>query len=394
MTRSVSRGISSNARTISASRRPVSVVVGTAAHMPCVELAAELLDEALLVLGDLDGRPRRSAARRDPGACAGTSSRPIMPEAPRPTAASGAPTSGARVGGRRRRPGPAPCAELAQAVADRLRRRSSRARAARPRAACSRARGGRRARSSACSPSRAPRRRGGARRGSARASSPSKKTSVDLVAVAAGDDDGVRAEARAARRASVLGVVASCVAGEHARLGQVRGDHGRAREQQLDERRAGRRRRAARRRTRRPSPGRSRPASPGSSRSSASSTARDGLRRAEHADLHRVDADVLGDRADLLDDELRPAPGGSPVTPTVFCAVSAVIAVIPWTPQRANAFRSAWMPAPPPESEPAIERTAGTRMALRVATSAAAGQAAVGERQRGSERGRVTAART
>ena len=46
-------------------------------------------------------------------------------------------------------------------------------------------------------------------------------------------------------------------------------------------------------------------------------------------------------------------------TATVFCAVSAVIAVIPWTPQRANAFRSAWMPAPPPESEPAIESTAG-----------------------------------
>ena len=49
-----------------------------------------------------------------------------------------------------------------------------------------------------------------------------------------------------------------------------------------------------------------------------------------------------------------------PVTPTVFCAVSAVIAVIPCTPQRAKAFRSAWIPAPPPESEPAIESTAGT----------------------------------
>ena len=49
-------------------------------------------------------------------------------------------------------------------------------------------------------------------------------------------------------------------------------------------------------------------------------------------------------------------------TPTVLCAVIAVIAVIPWTPQRANAFRSAWMPAPPPESEPAIERTVGTRI--------------------------------
>src|SRR4051794_25421636 len=35
------------------------------------------------------------------------------------------------------------------------------------------------------------------------------------------------------------------------------------------------------------------------------------------------------------------------------------MAVIPCTPQRANAFRSAWMPAPPPESEPAMESTRG-----------------------------------
>ena len=43
----------------------------------------------------------------------------------------------------------------------------------------------------------------------------------------------------------------------------------------------------------------------------------------------------------------------------VFCAVIAVIADVPWTPQRANAFRSAWIPAPPPESEPAIVSTTG-----------------------------------
>ena len=29
------------------------------------------------------------------------------------------------------------------------------------------------------------------------------------------------------------------------------------------------------------------------------------------------------------------------LTPTVFCAVTAVIALVPWTPQRANALRSA-----------------------------------------------------
>ena len=48
-------------------------------------------------------------------------------------------------------------------------------------------------------------------------------------------------------------------------------------------------------------------------------------------------------------------------TATVFCTVIAVIAVVPCTPARANALRSAWIPAPPPESEPAIESTTGTR---------------------------------
>ena len=42
------------------------------------------------------------------------------------------------------------------------------------------------------------------------------------------------------------------------------------------------------------------------------------------------------------------------LTPTVFWAVSATIADMPCTPQRANAFRSAWMPAPPPESDEAM----------------------------------------
>ena len=49
------------------------------------------------------------------------------------------------------------------------------------------------------------------------------------------------------------------------------------------------------------------------------------------------------------------------LTPSVFWAVSATIALVPWTPQRANAFRSAWMPAPPPESEPAIVSATGVR---------------------------------
>jgi hypothetical protein len=42
------------------------------------------------------------------------------------------------------------------------------------------------------------------------------------------------------------------------------------------------------------------------------------------------------------------------VTDAVFCAVSATSTDMPWTPDAANAFRSAWMPAPPPESDVAI----------------------------------------
>src|SRR3989440_1250607 len=48
------------------------------------------------------------------------------------------------------------------------------------------------------------------------------------------------------------------------------------------------------------------------------------------------------------------------MTSRVFWAVRATIADIPCTPAAANAFRSAWIPAPPPESEPAIVKQRGT----------------------------------
>ena len=50
------------------------------------------------------------------------------------------------------------------------------------------------------------------------------------------------------------------------------------------------------------------------------------------------------------------------VTPVVFWAVIAVIAEVPWTPSAAKVLRSAWMPAPPPESEPAIVSATGSFM--------------------------------
>ena len=49
--------------------------------------------------------------------------------------------------------------------------------------------------------------------------------------------------------------------------------------------------------------------------------------------------------------------GTMPYTPSVFCAVSAVIAVAAKASSIVTALMSAWMPAPPPLSEPATIRT-------------------------------------
>src|SRR5438270_2319004 len=49
--------------------------------------------------------------------------------------------------------------------------------------------------------------------------------------------------------------------------------------------------------------------------------------------------------------------GNTPNTPSVFCAVSAVIAVIAKASSIVTVLMSAWMPAPPPESDPAMIST-------------------------------------
>src|SRR5258708_4900408 len=56
-----------------------------------------------------------------------------------------------------------------------------------------------------------------------------------------------------------------------------------------------------------------------------------------------------------------------PNTPKVFCAVSAVTAVIAKPPSAVTVLMSAWMPAPPPESEPA---TISTRPRISIASLA------------------------
>ena len=61
--------------------------------------------------------------------------------------------------------------------------------------------------------------------------------------------------------------------------------------------------------------------------------------------------------------------GSTAATPSVFCAVTAVIAVRPKTPCAANVFRSAWIPAPPPESLPAIVSAVRIWLEFRVMTA-------------------------
>ena len=100
---------------------------------------------------------------------------------------------------------------------------------------------------------------------------------------------------------------------------------------------------------------------PAASRSSASATARDGRALPSMPILTASTPMSVDHRAHLRDDHRRRDRLDRGRRATVFCAVIAVIAVMPWTPQRAKAFRSAWMPAPPPESEPAIDRHTGMR---------------------------------
>src|SRR3989442_6601281 len=55
----------------------------------------------------------------------------------------------------------------------------------------------------------------------------------------------------------------------------------------------------------------------------------------------------------------------TPWTPTEFWAVTAVITLIPKTRNAEKVLRSAWMPAPPPESEPAMVRAFGMLITTR-----------------------------
>ncbi len=85
----------------------------------------------------------------------------------------------------------------------------------------------------------------------------------------------------------------------------------------------------------------------------------DDLGSAQHPGLDGARADVLEHGHDLRHDHRASDTMATSRTPVVFWAVMAVRALVPKTPSAANVFRSAWMPAPPPESLPAIVRAVG-----------------------------------
>lgn len=77
-------------------------------------------------------------------------------------------------------------------------------------------------------------------------------------------------------------------------------------------------------------------------------TARDNAK--VHLGAHHGEGGGLGEEGEYVEE----------CTPWVFWAVRAVTAVVAKAPRAAHVFMSAWMPAPPPESEPATANTRGT----------------------------------
>ena len=172
-------------------------------------------------------------------------------------------------------------------------------------------------------------------------------------------EDGARAEGqdRGTRPPHVV-ERAHLEARQAGRLGQVGGHERRQRQQQMPERPRHRRPAAGDRASRR-RPGRPRsagaafrpPPPQGPRRSRPRPTSRSWLRRPRCPRPRRG-----SDR--------RPSWARAPRNrrrPSVFCTVTAVIAVMPKTPRALNVLRSAWMPAPPPESDPAIVSARGRR---------------------------------
>ncbi len=73
-------------------------------------------------------------------------------------------------------------------------------------------------------------------------------------------------------------------------------------------------------------------------------------------------------------------------TPRVFWAVTPVIAQVPQTPKASKVLRSACMPAPPPESEPAmVSATLGRSFTMSLPAGAASGPVGPSRRVTGAD---------
>ena len=118
------------------------------------------------------------------------------------------------------------------------------------------------------------------------------------------------------------------------------------------------------RRSRRPSPGRSTTGTVADGAEGLATTAVDRRDVAEHADLDRVDPDVVDDGLDLGDDDLGRDRVDRIDADRVLGRDRGDRAWSRGRRRAAKAFRSAWIPAPPPESEPAIDSTTGVRRLL------------------------------
>ena len=347
--------------TICASRRPPPAVDRHGRPHARVELLAERLRPAAPRPRARSTSPSASRTSPCPASCAGTSSRAIMTKQRAGTLAGGEPLDGHR----RARPGraedvdrPGARAELAQAVADGVRGRGA-ARAP-PRA------GGRPSASWAASVDgvRAARAVRGAV-GVALARELDEPLAVEeqvgrLVAVPAGDDDDPRAErvdrARELPRPSRPRPRRRRATRASGTFGVTTVARGRS---SVDAAPSARPRSSSRAPDSATITGSSTTGVPGGQPSSARATASIVARVAEHADLHGVDAEVArrrrgparrSSRAGRLDRRDRDG---------VLRGDRGDRRRRRARPQRANALRSAWMPAPPPESEPAIDSTTG-----------------------------------
>ena len=167
------------------------------------------------------------------------------------------------------------------------------------------------------------------------------------------NDDGGRAhfDQTLGRPPPIVGRMNPATA-QHFGLGDVRGDHAGAREQLETERAHAILVEQALRRSTTPSPDRGPP--PAALSSSIAAATASTIAAVASMPIFVASMRMSRATASICAVTRSAGNGATAVTPRVFCAVTAVMALVPYTPNAAKVFRSAWMPAPPLESLPAM----------------------------------------